>query len=77
MRKRAIRSTIESDNQIEMENARRCRIFLLSPAFAGGERARMITERQGGIRTGEEIARQTRRADRGSVHLSQRPLFSR
>jgi hypothetical protein len=42
MRKRAIGSTIESNNQIEMENARRCRIFLLSPAFAGGERARMM-----------------------------------
>jgi hypothetical protein len=29
-------------NQIEMGNMRRCRIFLLSPAYAGGERARMI-----------------------------------
>jgi hypothetical protein len=27
---------------MEMENTRRCRIFLLSPAYAGGERARMI-----------------------------------
>jgi hypothetical protein len=37
-----MRSEIEPDNQIEMENTRRCRIFLLSPAYAGGERARMI-----------------------------------
>jgi hypothetical protein len=42
MRKKTTRSKIQSDNQIEMENARRCRIFLLSPAYAGGERARMI-----------------------------------
>jgi hypothetical protein len=42
MIKRATHSKIESDNQIEMENTNRCRIFLLSPAYAGGERARMI-----------------------------------
>lgn len=33
------------------------------------------TERRGGIRTRAEIARQTRRADRGSVHFSQRLYF--
>src|ERR1700756_1466790 len=38
----ATHSKIESDNRIEMGNTRRCRIFLLSPAYAGGERARMI-----------------------------------
>jgi len=42
MIRRAAHSKIESDNQMEMENTRRCRIFLLSPAYAGGERARMI-----------------------------------
>src|SRR6185312_270061 len=38
----ATHSKIESDNRIEMGNTNRCRIFLLSPAYAGGERARMI-----------------------------------
>lgn len=38
----ATHSKNESDNRIEMGNTRRCRIFLLSPAYAGGERARMI-----------------------------------
>ena len=38
----ATHSKIESDKRIEMGNTNRCRIFLLSPAYAGGERARMI-----------------------------------
>jgi hypothetical protein len=42
MIKRGTRSKIESDNHGQMENTRHCRIFLLSPAYAGGERARMI-----------------------------------
>jgi len=42
MIKRAMHSKIASQKQIEMENTDRCRIFLLSPAYAGGERARMI-----------------------------------
>ena len=42
MIKRATQSKIESDKQVEMENTNCYRIFLLSPAYAGGERARMI-----------------------------------
>jgi hypothetical protein len=42
MIKGATHSKIESDNQIEIENTTGHRIFLLSPAYAGGERARMI-----------------------------------
>jgi hypothetical protein len=33
---------LKPDNQIEMENTTGSRIFLLSPAYAGGKRARMI-----------------------------------
>lgn len=42
MIKRARHSKIASDKQIEVENTDHCRIFFLSPAYAGGERARMI-----------------------------------
>jgi hypothetical protein len=42
MKNRASHSKIESDNPIEMKSTRCCRIFLLSPAYAGGERARML-----------------------------------
>ena len=42
MRKRITRSETESGSQSEEKNAKHCRIFLLSPAYAGGERARMI-----------------------------------
>jgi hypothetical protein len=39
-------SKIESGKQIESESMTRGRIFLLSPAYAGGERARMILSDQ-------------------------------
>jgi hypothetical protein len=42
MIKRATQSKIESDKQVEMENTNCYRIFLLSPAYAGGERARTV-----------------------------------
>jgi len=40
MRKRTTGLKIESENQIQ--KTKPCRVFLLSPAYAGGERARMI-----------------------------------
>jgi len=40
MRTRTAAVKIESGNQVE--NTKNCRVFLLSPAYAGGERARMI-----------------------------------
>ena len=42
MIKRATHSKIAPDERIEVENTDRYRIFILSPAYAGGERARMI-----------------------------------
>ena len=42
MIKRATHSKIAPDERIEVENTDRYRIFLLSPAYAGGERAQMI-----------------------------------
>lgn len=40
MKTRRAPRKIESDNQIK--NTKNCRVFLLSPAYAGGQRARMI-----------------------------------
>jgi hypothetical protein len=54
MIKRATHSKIAAAKQ--MENTNRCRIFLLSPAYAGGERARMILSKRAEF----ELARKLR-----------------
>jgi hypothetical protein len=65
MIKRAARSKIASHKQIETENANRCRIFLLSPAYAGGERARMILSNRAEF----ELARKLR--DKGGAPIAE------
>jgi hypothetical protein len=60
-----------------MKQSLRHRIFLLSPAYAGGERARMILRDQAQFPLARQVAREKWRANRGRVHLSERPLFSR
>ena len=53
------------------------RIFLLSPAYAGGERARMILRDQAQFPLARRLREKKWRANRGGVHFSERPLFSR
>jgi hypothetical protein len=48
-------SKIESGKQIASESMTRCRIFLLSPAYAGGERARMILSDQAKFELAQEL----------------------
>ena len=65
MIKRVARSKIASHKQIETENANRFRIFLLSPAYAGGERARMILSNRAEF----ELARKLR--DKGGAPIAE------
>jgi hypothetical protein len=65
MIKRAARSKIASHKQIGTENANCYRIFLLSPAYAGGERARMILSNRAEF----ELARKLR--DKGGAPIAE------
>jgi hypothetical protein len=58
-----------------MSHTARYRIFLLSPAYAGGERARMILSNRAEFELARKL-RDKRGAHRRGVHLSQWPLLS-